>query len=110
VLFVIADAVRDGLIGVNTLTGALAGAVAGFGVSELSGQAARRSTLVRRFLQSRSSLLIDNGKPVASALFRASISLPELRQIARGEGFEDLGEVQTAILEKNGVVTLLGRS
>jgi uncharacterized membrane protein YcaP (DUF421 family) len=54
--------------------------------------------------------LIDDGKPVPSALFRASISLPELRQIARREGFQDLGEVQKAILETNGVVTLLGWS
>jgi uncharacterized membrane protein YcaP (DUF421 family) len=70
----------------------------------------RRSSLVRRVLQSDSPLLIDDGKPVPSALFRASISLPELRQIARREGFEDLSEVQTAILKKNGMVTLLGRS
>ena len=110
VLFVIADAVRDGLIGINTVGGAVAGAVAGFAVSEVSGQAARRSSLLRRVLQSDSALLIDDGKPVPSALFRASISLPELRQMARREGFEDLGEVQTAILETNGIVTLLGRS
>jgi hypothetical protein len=110
VLFEIADAVRDGLIGINTIGGAVAGAVAGFAVSELSGQAVRRSSLVRRVLQSDSRLLIDDGKPVPSALFRASISLPELRQIARREGFEDLSEVQTAILKTNGMVTLLGRS
>lgn len=88
----------------------MAGAIAGFAVSELSGQAVRRSSLVRRLLQSDSSLLIDDGKPVPSALFRASISLPELRQIARREGFRDLEEVQKAILETNGVVTLLGWS
>jgi len=88
----------------------VAGAVAGFAVSELSGQAVRRSALVRRVLQCDSPLLIDDGKPVPSALFRASISLPELRQIARREGFEDLSEVQTAILKTNGMVTLLGRS
>jgi uncharacterized membrane protein YcaP (DUF421 family) len=51
-------------------------------------------------------VLIQKGKPVASALRRASISLPELRAIARRQGFADLGEVDNAILETNGVVTM----
>jgi uncharacterized membrane protein YcaP (DUF421 family) len=46
---------------------------------------------------------------VGKALFRAGISLPELRAIARRQGFGDLGEVNTAILETNGVVTMFRR-
>ncbi len=40
------------------------------------------------------------------ALFSSGISLPELRAIARRQGFADLGEVHTAILETNGVVSM----
>ena len=41
-----------------------------------------------------------------TSLRRAGISLSELRAIARRQGFGDLGEVHTAILETNGVVTM----
>jgi hypothetical protein len=34
------------------------------------------------------------------------VSLPELRAIARRQGFADLGEVYTAILETNGIVSM----
>ena len=51
-------------------------------------------------------VLIEKGKPVPKALRRESISLPELRAIARRQGFADLGEVDSAILETNGVVTM----
>jgi uncharacterized membrane protein YcaP (DUF421 family) len=37
---------------------------------------------------------------------RAGISLTELLAIARRQGFPDLGSVQTAILETNGVVSM----
>ena len=40
------------------------------------------------------------------ALFRSGISLPELRAIARRQGYDDLGEVHTAILETNGTVSM----
>jgi uncharacterized membrane protein YcaP (DUF421 family) len=110
VLFVIADAWRDGIVGINTVGGALVGAVTGFAISDVFGRAARRSSLILRFLESNSTLLIQDGEPVSHALFRASISLPELREIAHREGFADLGEIQTAILQRNGVVTLIGKS
>jgi uncharacterized membrane protein YcaP (DUF421 family) len=109
VLLLVVATLRDGIIGIdNTVAGAFVGAVMGFAVSELFGRAAQRSSLILRFLQSNSSVLIRNGMPVPKALFRASISLPELRDIAYREGFAALSEVQTAILRRDGVVTLLG--
>jgi uncharacterized membrane protein YcaP (DUF421 family) len=43
---------------------------------------------------------------VTKALFHAGISLPDLRAIARRQGYADLGEVHTAILETNGVISM----
>ena len=40
------------------------------------------------------------------ALMRQQISLPELRAIARRQGFENLADVHTAILETNGTVSM----
>ncbi|MGH3104664.1 MAG: DUF421 domain-containing protein [Gaiellaceae bacterium] len=107
VLLLVANAVQNGIIGNdNTVTGAMIGAVTLFAINELFTRGAYGSSLVSRLLEGNPSLLIQTGKPVPKALFRAGISLPELRAIARRQGFSDLGEVHTAILETNGVVTM----
>ena len=43
---------------------------------------------------------------MCGSLRRENISLPELRSIARRQGFPDLGAVHTAVLETNGVVSM----
>jgi uncharacterized membrane protein YcaP (DUF421 family) len=57
-------------------------------------------------LEGEPTPLITNGKPVHKALRSTGISLSELRAIARRQGFMHLGDVHTAILETNGVVTM----
>lgn len=107
VLLLVANAVQNGIIGNDvTVTGAVIGAVTLFGINELFNRAAYGSAFVSRLFEGSPSVLIQKGKPVATALRRASISLPELRAIARRQGFSDLGEVDNAILETNGVVTM----
>jgi uncharacterized membrane protein YcaP (DUF421 family) len=107
VLLLVANAVQNGIIGNDvTVTGAVIGAVTLFAINELFTRAAYGSSLVSRLLEGNPSVLIQEGKPVPKALFRAAISLPELRAIARRQGFADLGEVHSAILETNGVVTM----
>jgi uncharacterized membrane protein YcaP (DUF421 family) len=107
VLLLVANAVQNGIIGNDiSVTGAVIGAVTLFGINELFNRAAYGSAFVSRLFEGSPSVLIQKGKPVASALRRASISLPELRAIARRQGFADLGEVDNAILETNGVVTM----
>lgn len=107
VLLLVANAVQNGIIGNDlTVTGAVIGAVTLFAINELITRAAYGSALVSRLLEGNPSFLIQKGRPVPKTLFRVGISLPELRAIARRQGFADLGEVQTAILETNGVVTM----
>lgn len=107
VLLLVANAVQNGIIGSdNTVTGAVIGAVTLFAVNEVFSRSAYGSPRISRLLEGNPSLLIRDGSPIAKALFREGISLPELRAIARRQGFVDLGEVHTAILETNGVVTM----
>jgi uncharacterized membrane protein YcaP (DUF421 family) len=107
VLLLVANAVQNGIIGNDvTVTGAVIGAVTLFAINELFTRAAYGSSLLSRVLEGSPSVLIQEGKPVPKTLFRAGISLPELRAIARRQGFADLGEVHNAILETNGVVTM----
>jgi len=104
----LSNIVQSGILGAHAVGSVFVGAVSGFAVSELFSRAARRYPLSRRLQREGSSVLIRDGQPQGNALFRASVSLLELRATAREAGFRDLAEVRTAILEENGVVTLHG--
>jgi uncharacterized membrane protein YcaP (DUF421 family) len=107
VLLLVANAVQNGIIGEDsTVTGAVIGAVTLFGVNELLNRTSYAFPGFSRLVDGHESLLIEHGKPERAALRRAGISLPELRSIARRQGFADLGDVHTAILETNGVVSM----
>ncbi len=107
VLLLVANAVQNGIIGDDiTVTGAVLGATTLFVINEALTRAANWWPRLGRLIEGDPSVLIENGKPRPRALRRAGISLPELRAIARRQGFEDLDAVHTAILETNGVVTM----
>jgi uncharacterized membrane protein YcaP (DUF421 family) len=107
VLLLVANAVQNGIIGNDlSVTGALIGAITLFAVNETLNRTAYTLPWVSRVLEGEPTVLIEDGKPVSRALFRAGISLPDLRAIARRQGYADLGEVHTAVLETNGVISM----
>ena len=107
VLLLVANAVQNGIIGNdNTVTGAVIAASTLFAVNEALNRAEYAFPWLSRVLDGDPTLLIEKGKPVVKALFRAGISLPELRAIARRPGYDDHGEVHTAILETNGTISM----
>ncbi len=107
VLLLVANAVQNGIIGNDvSVTGAFIGAATLFVVNEALNRTSYALPWVSRVLEGEPTTLIANGQPVRKALFGAGISLPELRAIARRQGFADLGEVHIAILETNGVVSM----
>lgn len=110
VLLLVANAVQNGIIGNDiSVTGAFIGAATLFVLNEALNRTTYALPWLSRALEGDPTVLIENGKPVRKALFSAGISLPELRAIARRQGFADLGEVHTAILETNGVVSMFKR-
>jgi uncharacterized membrane protein YcaP (DUF421 family) len=107
VLLLVANAVQNGIIGNDlSVTGAVIGAATLFVLNEALSRASYASSRVSRVLEGEPTALIEGGKPVRRALRLTGISLMELRAIARRQGFEDLGEVQKAILETNGTVSM----
>jgi uncharacterized membrane protein YcaP (DUF421 family) len=107
VLLLVANAVQNGIIGNDlSITGALIGAGTLFVVNETLNRTTYALPWLSRALEGQPTVLIQNGKPVQKSLFRAGISLPDLRAIARRQGYADLGEVHTAILETNGVISM----
>ena len=107
VLLLVANAVQNGVIGSdNTVTGAVIGATTLMVVNILVSRGVFLSPTFSTLLEGSPSTLIEDGKLRVSTLRRENISLPELRSIARRQGFPDLGAVHTAILETNGVVSM----
>jgi uncharacterized membrane protein YcaP (DUF421 family) len=107
VLLLVANAVQNGIIGNdNSVTGAVIAATTLFVVNEALNRAEFALPWLSTALEGTATFLIQNGKPMEKALFRSGISLPELRAIARRQGFEELGEVHTAILETNGTISM----
>jgi len=107
VLLLVANAVQNGIIGSdNSVTGAVLGASTLFLLNGLVSRGVFIFPWLQQVLEGEPTVLIANGRPDPRALRREDISLPELRSIARRQGFPDLGTVHSAILETNGVVTM----
>jgi uncharacterized membrane protein YcaP (DUF421 family) len=107
VLLLVANAVQNGVIGLdNSVTGAVVGAATLMVANSLVSRAAFISPMFSTALEGSPTVLIEHGKLCAKSLRHENISLPELRSIARRQGFPDLGAVHTAILETNGVVSM----
>ena len=107
VLLLVANAVQNGIIGNDlSVTGAAIGAATLFGINELFSRATYLWPFASRVLEGEPTLLIEKGKLIRKSLRSTAISLSELRAIARRQGFAHLGDVHTAILETNGVVTM----
>ncbi len=107
VLLLVANAVQNGIIGNDvSVTGAIVGAVVLFVLNGLLARGLFRFDGLRTALEGTPTVLIEDGHVVRSALRHERISLPELRAIARRQGFPDLSAVHSAILETNGVVTM----
>ena len=107
VLLLVANAVQNGVIGNDvSVSGAIVGATVLFGLNSLFARGVFRFPWMSTLLEGEPSVLIEDGSPNLRVLRRECISLPDLRSIARRQGFPDLGSVGTAILETNGVVTM----
>jgi uncharacterized membrane protein YcaP (DUF421 family) len=107
VLLLVANAVQNGIIGNDlSVTGAVLGAATLFLINEVFARTTAVWPFASRLLEGEPTTLIENGNPVRKALRSTGISLSELRATARRQGFAHLGDVHTAILETNGVVTM----
>lgn len=111
VLILVANAVQNGIIGDDvSVTGAAIGAVTLLLLNYLFNFLTYRSTFFRRLLEGTSTTLIERGRINRQTLRREQISLPELRSLARHQGFENLDEVDRAILETNGAVSMFKKN
>ncbi len=69
-----------------------------------------RAPKLKNLLSSPPTILIDGGIIDQTALLEARVSLDELMSEVRQQGLTSLGQVECAILEKNGRVTILPKA
>lgn len=66
-----------------------------------------KSIKVRRLVSGRAKILYDNGTLYRKNLIKAKLDLNEFLMQARINGFFNLADIQTAILEPNGKISFL---
>ena len=97
VLLLVANAVQNGIIGNDvSVTGAVIGAFVLFGLNAAFARGVYHWGWLGALLEGEPSLLIEDGKPNVKVPRRECISLPELRSMARRQGFPDPESVETA--------------
>jgi uncharacterized membrane protein YcaP (DUF421 family) len=105
VILLVANAVQNGIIGNdNSVTGAVVGAAVLFGLHRLFGALAYRYPWADRLFEGSPSYLIRNGKPVESTMRHEQISHPQLLAMAQHQGFDDIRDIDEAVLETDGSI------
>lgn len=67
----------------------------------------QKSTGARKIIDGRALILLDNGKLYRDNFKKARIDLSEFLTSCRVEGYFDLRQVQTAVMESNGKISFL---
>ncbi len=72
--------------------------------------AADKSLPLRRFMEGRPSVLYENGIFFYKNMRKSKIDLSEFLMVCREQGYFNLSEVQCAVLESNGKVSILPKA
>ena len=71
---------------------------------------ARKFPRVRKYLNGTSCIILDNGKLDQKSMKKAKLDLNEFLMMCREQGYFDLNNIQTAIFESNGKLSILPSS
>ncbi len=71
---------------------------------------ARKFPKTRKFINGSPTIIIDNGNIYKENMKKAKLELSELMVMCRAAGYFDLKDIQTAVFEYNGKLTILPKS
>lgn len=80
------------------------------GITVLLSRLTEIAPKTRKFVNGSPTILMDNGKLYPENLKKAKIDLSDFMVMCRQEGYFDLNEIQTAVFEYNGRLTVLPKS
>ena len=109
-LLIISNAVQNAMVGPDTsLLGGLIVALVLIVWNRLLGYLSTRSRRMERLIEDRPEVVVHRGRVYEDVLHRNDISLDELRAALRRNGAFDLSEVEYALLETNGALSVKKR-
>jgi uncharacterized membrane protein YcaP (DUF421 family) len=107
-LLVLSNAVQNSMNGGDdSLVGGLISAVTLVTLNYLVGYATFKSKRIEAIVEGRPLLLIHNGRVLNDVLAHAKVTHHELEAALRQSGHARIDQVQTAILENNGAITVI---
>ena len=110
VLLSVSNTVQNAIIGDdNSLTGGILGATALFAINYLVVRFFFRHRRLDQILEGSPTTLIASGKVDRDALSKELLSESELLTVAHRQGFDDLMDVDSCVLEPGGVFFMKGR-
>lgn len=110
-ILLIANAVQSAMVGQNTtLTGGLVAAASLFTINYLFGVLLFKSKRLASFFQGHPLMLIYEGKEIEHNLNKVRISHDELEQVVREHGVEKISDVNLAVLEMDGNISVLSNN
>jgi len=111
VLLSLSNTVQNAIIGNdNSLTGGLIGAFSLVATNYLVVRFLFKHRRIDQILEGSPTVLIENGKIRRKALAQELLTESELLTICHRQGFADVDEVQTAVLEPGGTFFLKGKT
>lgn len=109
-LLIISNAVQNAMVGPDTsLLGGLIVALVLIVWNRLLGYLSTRSRRMERLIEGRPEVVVHRGRVYEDVLHRNDISLDELRAALRRNGAFDISEVEYALLETNGALSVKKR-
>ena len=110
-LLVLSNAVQNSMnAGDNSLVGGLISATTLVAVNFAVGYATFKSKRVEEIIEGRPEVFIHNGKVYEEVLAKIQLTHHELNAALRQAGCASADEVQVAILENNGAISVLPRA
>ena len=108
VLLLLANAVQNAMVGPDTsLTGGLLAAAVLLGLNFIIARLGLRWPKMRRLVEGSPTLLVLHGKVIQEHLRREGIDMETLESALREHGVSDLSQVEMAVLEIDGSISIV---
>ncbi|HTL45440.1 MAG TPA: YetF domain-containing protein [Vicinamibacterales bacterium] len=110
-LLVLSNAVQNSMNGGdNSLVGGLISAVTLVGANYVVGRATFNSKRLEGIIEGRPQIIVHNGKVFEDVMAKAQLTHHELQAALRQAGCACVEDVQSAVLENNGSISVLTRT
>ena len=109
-LLILSNAVQNSMSGGdNSLVGGLLIASVLVGVNFIMGYATYKSKKLEALIEGRPQIIIHNGNLFEDAMAKCQLTHHELDSAMRQAGCDSVGKVRSAILENNGIISVIAK-